>query len=279
MTSNEPQTTLVDKTADGITTVTINRSHRRNAIDGPTAKALTEALLEFENDSSQKVCILYGAHGTFCSGFDLYEVAKYGDAKAEYKGPIIDPQHHVNGRNIGPIGPSRMQIKKPIISAVSGYAVAGGLELSLIGDIRVAEEDAIFGVFCRRFGVPLIDGGTVRLQAIIGLGRALDMILTGRGVAAHEALQMGLANRVVPRGQSLAEATKIAKQLLTFPQSCMNADRTSCYYSAYNAKSFEDALSNEFENGVRIIAKESITGAAEFSRGIGRHGEIVTSRF
>ncbi|EJP65130.1 enoyl-CoA hydratase/isomerase family protein [Beauveria bassiana ARSEF 2860] len=279
MTSNEPQTTLVDKTADGITTITINRSHRRNAIDGPTAKALTDALLEFENDPSQKVCILYGAHGTFCSGFDLHEVAKYGDAKAEYKGPIIDPQHHVNGRNIGPIGPSRMQIKKPIISAVSGYAVAGGLELSLIGDIRVAEEDAIFGVFCRRFGVPLIDGGTVRLQAIIGLGRALDMILTGRGVAAHEALQMGLANRVVPRGQALAEATKIAKQLLTFPQSCMNADRTNCYYSAYNAKSFEDALSNEFENGVRIIAKESITGAAEFSRGIGRHGEIVTSRF
>ncbi|KGQ12507.1 putative enoyl-CoA hydratase [Beauveria bassiana D1-5] len=279
MTINEPQTTLVDKTADGITTITINRSHRRNAIDGPTAKALTDALLEFENDSSQKVCILYGAHGTFCSGFDLHEVAKYGDAKAEYKGPIIDPQHHVNGRNIGPIGPSRMQIKKPIISAVSGYAVAGGLELSLIGDIRVAEEDAIFGVFCRRFGVPLIDGGTVRLQAIIGLGKALDMVLTGRGVAAHEALQMGLANRVVPRGQSLAEATKIAKQLLAFPQSCMNADRSNCYYSAYNAKSFEDALSNEFENGVRIIAKESITGAAEFSRGIGRHGEIVTSRF
>lgn len=230
-------------------------------------------------DASQKVCILYGAHGTFCSGFDLHEVAKYGQAGEEYKGPIIDAQHHVDGRNIGPVGPSRMQVKKPIISAVAGYAVAGGLGLSLIGDIRVAEEDATFGVFCRRFGVPLIDGGTVRLQAIVGLGRALDMILTGRGVPAHEALQMGLANRVVPKGQALAEAIQIAKQLWVFPQNCMNFDRANCYYSAYSAKSFEDALSNEFENGVQIITKESVIGAAEFSGGAGRHGEAVTSKF
>lgn len=165
-----------------------------------------------------------------------------------------------------------MQIKKPVISAVSGHAVAGGLELSLIGDIRVAEEDAIFGVFCRRFGVPLIDGGTVRLQAVIGLGRALDMILTGRGVTANEALQMGLANRVVPNGQALAEAKKIAKQLLTFPQDCMNVDRANCYYSAYNASSFEDALRNEFEQGSKVITTESIKGAAKFSAGAGRHG-------
>ncbi len=197
----------------------------------------------------------------------------------EYKGPIIDPQHHVDGRNIGPVGPSRMQVKKPIISAVAGYAVAGGLELSLIGDIRVAEEDATFGVFRRRFGVPLIDGGTVRLQAIVGLGRAFDMILTGRGVPAHEALQMGLANRVVPKGQALAEATQIAKQLSAFPQSCMNVDRANCYYSAYSAKSFEDAINNEFENGVQIITKESVIGAAEFSGGAGRHGEAVTCEF
>ncbi|XWX00061.1 hypothetical protein V2A60_008077 [Cordyceps javanica] len=279
MTSNEPQTCLVDKTVDGITTITINRAHRRNAIDGPTARGLTSALLAFEQDASQKVCILYGAHGNFCSGFDLHEVAKYGQAGEEYRGPIIDPQHHVVGRNIGPIGPSRMQVKKPIISAVAGYAVAGGLELSLIGDVRVAEEDATFGVFCRRFGVPLIDGGTVRLQAIIGLGRALDMILTGRGVPAREALQIGLANRVVARGQALAEATRIAKQLLAFPQDCMNVDRASCYYAAYSAKSFEDALGNEFENGVQVITKESVRGAAEFSGGAGRHGETVASRF
>jgi len=165
-----------------------------------------------------------------------------------------------------------MQIRKPIISAVSGYAVAGGLELSLIGDIRVAEEDAIFGVFCGRFGVPHIDGGTARLQAIVGLGRALDMILTGRGVGAKEALAMGLANRVVPKGRALEEAQNIARQLVAFPQDCMNADRTSCYYAAYGALSFEDALSFEYDNGIKVITTESVKGAARFSTGVGRHG-------
>lgn len=274
MTDTEPQAVQVTKTPDGITTITISRPHRKNAIDGPTGKKLTDAFLAFEDDPSQKVCVFYGDHGTFCAGFDLHEVAKWDPSlKGEkYGGPIVDASHTVKGRNIGPIGPSRMQIKKPVISAVAGYAVAGGLELSLLGDIRVAEEDAIFGVFCRRFGVPLIDGGTVRLQAIIGLGRALDMILTGRGVSAREALQMGLANRVVPKGQALAEATKIAKQLLVFPQDCMNTDRTSCYYSAYNASSFEDALRNEFDNGIKVITTESVKGAAKFSAGAGRHG-------
>ncbi|KAI0468804.1 ClpP/crotonase-like domain-containing protein [Xylaria cf. heliscus] len=276
MADAEPQAVQVNKTADGITTITINRPHRRNAIDGPTGRKLTEAVIAFEDDPEQKVCVLYGDHGMFCAGFDLHEVAKYGAANTEYTGPIIDPAHHVQGRNIGPIGPSRMQVKKPIISAVAGYAVAGGLELSLIGDIRVAEEDAVFGVFCRRFGVPLIDGGTVRLQAIVGLGRALDMILTGRGVQAQEALQMGLANRVVPKGQALAEATKIAKQLLTFPQLCMNVDRANCYYSVFNASSFEDALNNEFENGIKVITTESIAGAAKFSGGAGRHGAFAS---
>ncbi|KAF2971751.1 hypothetical protein GQX73_g1850 [Xylaria multiplex] len=278
MTDTEPQAVQVSKTSDGITTITINRPHRRNAIDGLTGRKLTDALLAFEDDPDQKVCVFYGANGTFCAGFDLHTVAEYSSSNDRYKGPIIDAEHHVDGRNIGPIGLSRMQIKKPIISAVSGYAVAGGLELSLLGDIRVAEEDAVFGVFCRRFGVPLIDGGTVRLQAIIGLGRALDMILTGRGVPAEEALQIGLANRVVPKGQALAEATKIAKQLLTFPQRCMNVDRSNCYYSVYNAPSFEDALSNEFENGIKVIAAESIAGAAKFSGGAGRHGAFDFSK-
>ncbi len=269
---SEPDAVQVDCSLSGITTITINRKHRRNAVNGPTAKKLMDAFLAFEEDPSQKVCVFYGAHGIFCAGADLHEVANFGQTDKDYQGIRIGAHERVQGRNIGPMGPSRMQIKKPVISAVAGYAVAGGLELSLLGDIRVAEEDAIFGVFCRRFGVPLIDGGTVRLQAIVGLGRALDMILTGRGVSAQEALMMGLANRVVPKGKALEEAQNIAKLLLTFPQDCMNTDRTSCYYSAYNATSFEDALSNEYDNGTKVITTESVQGAAKFSAGAGRHG-------
>lgn len=270
----EPNAVLVSKTTDGITTITMNRAHRRNAIDGATGKKLTDALLDFENDPSQKVCVFYGANGTFSSGFDLHEVAKFSEQNPGYSGPRIAQNERVEGRNIGPIGPSRMQIRKPIISAVSGFAVAGGLELSLIGDIRVAEEDAIFGVFCRRWGVPLVDGGTVRLQAIVGLGRALDMILTGRGVGAKEAFAMGLANRVVPKGKALDEATRIARQLITFPQGCMNVDRTSCYYACYGASSFEDAMSFEYDHGLKVISSESVKGAAKFSSGAGRHGKF-----
>jgi enoyl-CoA hydratase/carnithine racemase len=271
---NEPDAVQVSKTPEGITTITINRPRRRNAIDGPSGKKLTDAFLAFENDPNQKVCVFYGANGTFCAGFDLHEVAKFEEHSPGYTGPRIGQTERVQGRNIGPIGPSRMQIQKPVISAVSGYAVAGGLELSLLGDIRVAEEDAVFGVFCRRWGVPLVDGGTVRLQAIVGIGRALDMILTGRGVGAQEALAMGLANRVVPKGKALEEATKIARQLVTFPQGCMNTDRASCYYAAYNAGSFEDALSFEYDNGIKVIDTESVKGAARFSAGAGRHGKF-----
>ncbi|KAH0436415.1 enoyl-CoA hydratase/isomerase [Colletotrichum camelliae] len=279
MADTEVNSVLVSKTPEGITTITINRPHRRNAIDGATGRKLTDAFLAFEQDDTQKVCVFNGSNGSFCAGFDLHEVATYHNPDGmDYKGPIIDESHRVDGRNIGPIGPSRMQIKKPVISAVSGHAVAGGLELSLLGDMRVAEEDAVFGVFCRRFGVPLIDGGTVRLQAIVGLGRALDMILTGRAVDAQEALQMGLANRVVPKGKALEEATKIAKQLLAFPQACMNTDRASCYYAAYNASSFEDALSREFDAGIKVISSESVKGAARFSKGAGRHGSFEESK-
>ncbi|OKL61586.1 hypothetical protein UA08_03265 [Talaromyces atroroseus] len=273
----EPDAVQVTKSTEGITTITINRSHRRNAIDGPTGRKLTDAFLEFENDDDQKVCVFYGANGTFCAGFDLHEVAKFGEHEAgEYTGPRIGQSERVEGRNIGPIGPSRMQIRKPVISAVSGYAVAGGLELSLLGDMRVAEEDAIFGVYSRRWGVPLIDGGTVRLQAIVGLGRAMDMILTGRGVGAQEALMMGLVNRIVPKGKALEEATKISLQLVKFPQGSMNSDRTSCYYAVYNASSFEDALRFEYDNGIKVISLESVEGAARFSAGAGRHGLIMT---
>jgi enoyl-CoA hydratase/carnithine racemase len=268
----EADTVTSTTTPNGITTILINRQHRRNAVNPDTAKKLYQKVIDFENDDSQKVCILAGANGTFCAGADLHEVASM--QQNEHERENLQP---VQGRNLAPMGPSRLQVKKPIIAAVSGYAVAGGLELSLIADMRVVEEEAVFGVFCRRWGVPLIDGGTVRLQAIVGLGRALDMILTGRSVDAKEALAMGLANRVVPKGQALEEATTIANQLLTFPQLCMNVDRKSCYYSAYNASSFEDAMRNEFQHGVEVVGVESVKGAAMFKDGKGRHGKFEES--
>lgn len=281
-TDKEPTAVQTTKTADGITTIALNRPHRRNAVDGPTAQKLTSAFLDFENDSTQKVCVFHGSNGTFCAGFDLHEVAKYdsrsddnpASSQSNHTEARISHHGRVQGRNIGPMGPSRMQITKPVIAAVSGFAVAGGLELSLLADMRVAEEDAVFGVFCRRWGVPLIDGGTVRLQAIIGLGRAMDMILTGRAVGAKEALAMGLANRVVAKGTAVEEAMGLARQLLTFPQGCMNVDRTSCYYAAYNAKSFEDALGFEYDHGIKVVEEESVKGAARFSAGAGRHGKF-----
>ena len=265
---NTKSTVLYTPTSEGIATIFINRPHRRNAVHPLTAKRLYEAVLAFEDDSSQKVCILTGCGGTFCAGADLHEISQMESSTPS------DPEHlqPVNGRNRAPMGPSRLQVKKPIIAAVAGYAVAGGLELSLIADMRVVEEDATFGVFCRRWGVPLIDGGNVRLPAIVGLGRALDMILTGRPVSAAEAHTMGLANRVVAKGKAVEEATTIARQLLTFPQLCMNLDRESCYYSTYNAASFEGAMKAEFEKGVKAVEAESISGAAKFSSGSGRHG-------
>jgi enoyl-CoA hydratase/carnithine racemase len=264
----EPEAVQYSTTSEGITTVTLNRTARRNAVDASTARKLRDAFLKYEADDTQKVCVFHGANGTFCAGADLQAFAKSSFGDATHFGPVQE-------RNIAPMGPSRMQIKKPVICAVSGYAVAGGLELSLIGDMRVVEEDATFGVFCRRFGVPLIDGGTVRLQAIIGLGRAMDMILTGRPVGAQEALSMGLANRVVPKGKAVEEAMKIARQLLAFPQLCMNKDRQSAYYAAYEAKSFEDAMEYEYANAVEVLGKESHQGAKRFASGEGRSGSFA----
>jgi enoyl-CoA hydratase/carnithine racemase len=266
---SEPDAVLSNKSTTGITTITLNRAQRRNAVDPHTAQKLYNAFVEFENDESQKVCVFNGANGTFCAGADLQEVAKRA-------GDLAETPHFgaVKGRNIGPMGPSRMRVAKPVICAVSGYAVAGGLELSLIGDMRIVEEDAVFGVFCRRFGVPLIDGGTVRLQAIVGFGRAMDMILTGRAVDAKEALMMGLANRVVPKGKALEEATKVAEQLVMFPQICMNRDRDSAYYAAFEAKSLEDALRFEFDNGFEVVAREGVEGARRFASGQGRSGKL-----
>ncbi|KAJ5483992.1 hypothetical protein N7539_005788 [Penicillium diatomitis] len=276
--SDHTERVLIDTTSNpSITILTINRPGRKNAVDPETAKQLYEAILAYESDSAQKICILTGAGGTFCAGADLHEVAKKNvnaNADADSQSSSAENLQPVDERNLGPMGPSRLIVQKPVIAAVSGYAVAGGLELSLLADMRVVEEDAIFGVFCRRWGVPLIDGGTVRLQAIVGLGRALDMILTGRPVGAHEALTMGLANRVVPKGQALQEALLIARQIITFPELCMNTDRRSAYYSAYEATSFQDALTREFNAGSQVISKEAIAGAAKFSKGSGRHGSF-----
>jgi enoyl-CoA hydratase/carnithine racemase len=278
----EPSSIQIQTTAEGITTVTINRPHRRNAVDGPTALKLFNAFTSFENDATQKICILHGSNGTFCAGADLQEVAKISepnntasssDSERSKSSQLLPVDGE--GKNPAPMGPSRMQLSKPLICAVSGHAVAGGLELSLLGDLRVVEEDAIFGVFCRRFGVPLIDGGTVRLQRIVGLGRAMDMILTGRPVSAQEALRMGLATRVVPKDYALDEAMKLAQDLLRFPSECMKADRRSVYHAAYQAKSFRDALAFEFGHGVPIVRRESVQGAARFTGGEGRHGKFA----
>jgi enoyl-CoA hydratase/carnithine racemase len=268
MSDPEPDAVRTVKNQDGITIITINRQHRKNAVDTRTAQKLYEAFRNFENDAGQKICVFHGDHGTFCAGADLHAISQIGPEDG------APPFQSVGDSDIGPMGPSRLQVRKPVIAAVSGYAVAGGLELSLLADMRVVEEDAVFGVFCRRWGVPLIDGGTVRLQAVVGLGRAMDLILTGRPVTSHEALAMGLANRVVPKGQALNEALTIAKQLLRFPWACMLADRASCYYSAYNAKSFDDALSNEFDNGIRVVQAEGVQGAARFHAGFGRGGSF-----
>ena len=264
--SEEPNSVLISKPSEGITVITINRPHRRNAVDAPTALKLFSAFNDFEQDATQKVAILTGSNDTFCAGFDLHTV---NSNKSE--------PHYNASSSIGPMGPSRMQLSKPLLCAVSGHAVAGGLELSLLGDLRIVEEDATFGVFCRRWGVPLIDGGTVRLQRIIGLGRALDLVLTGRAVSAQEAHSMGLANRVVPKGKALEEALKLAKELLQFPQLCMNLDRRSVYNAAYDARSFEEAMKFEFKHGIKAVEAEGAAGAARFSKGSGRHGSFGNS--
>ncbi|KAF2996274.1 hypothetical protein E8E13_004849 [Curvularia kusanoi] len=266
-TDEEPFAVGYIPTPTGITTISINRAARRNAVNPATAQKLYDAFLQFENDSTQKVCVFHGENGTFCAGADLQELASTGQTTR----PDLD---QVSNRNLGPMGPSRLQVKKPVICAVAGYAVAGGLELSLLGDMRIVEEDAVFGVFCRRFGVPLIDGGTVRLQAIVGLGRAMDMILTGRAVSAQEALSMGLANRVVQKGKAVEEAMRVAEMLVKFPQACMNRDRDSCYFAAYEARSFENALDYEYSRGIGIVKEEGLDGAKRFTAGQGRAGKL-----
>lgn len=244
--------------------VTIDRPESRNAIDGPTANALAEAWRDFDQDDTAKVGVLTGANGTFCSGADLKAVSAGA-------GNRLDPPPAD-----APLGCTRMLLSKPVLAAVEGYAVAGGLELALWCDLRVAADDAVFGVYCRRWGVPLVDGGTIRLPRLVGHSHALDMILTGRGVSGEEAKTMGLANRLTAPGHALPAATELAHQIAAFPQLCLRNDRTSSYQQW--GRTLDDALANEYELGLAVIQSgETREGATRFAQGEGRHGSGVAS--
>jgi len=244
-----------------VTTVVLARPEVRNAVDGPTAAALADAFRDFEADPDARAAVLWGEGGSFCAGADLKAVAE---------GERANP---VRAEGDGPMGPSRLWLSKPVVAAVAGHAVAGGLELALWCDLRVAEQSAIFGVFCRRWGVPLIDGGTVRLPRTVGMGRALDLILTGRPVDAEEALRIGLADRVVPEGRARPEAEALARTLAAFPQRCLRSDRRSVYEQA--GLGLEEAMRREFALGADTLGSgESREGAGRFARGAGRHGSF-----
>lgn len=253
-----------------VTTVINERPDARNAVDPATADALAAAFEAFNRDPDAKVAVFFGSHGTFCAGWDL----KYGaslagkDVRAELAldfpaGDASPPR--------GPMGPSRLELDKPVIGAIAGAAVAGGMELALWCDMRVMEEDAFFGVYCRRWGVPLVDGGTVRLPRIVGMGRAMDLILTGRKVEAAEALRIGLADRVVPRGRAREEAEKLAHEIARFPQGAVRADRRSAYET--HGLPVREALKLEWRNGMPTMA-EAVSGAGRFAAGKGRHGDF-----
>ena len=243
-----------------VVVVTINRPAVRNAVDGPTAGALAEAFRAFDRDDALAVAVLTGAEGTFCAGADLKAVARGGGNPVDAEGD-------------GPMGPTRFLLGKPVIAAVEGHAVAGGLELALWCDLRIAAADAVFGVYCRRFGVPLVDLGTVRLPRLIGHSHAMDLILTGRGVSGEEALRMGLANRLVAPGQALDASIALAHQLARFPQRCLRSDRLSAYEQW--SLGYEEAWRNELKRGLEVIAAgETAQGAARFARGAGRHGRF-----
>lgn len=251
---------LIVEQEDQITIIQINRPERRNAVDAPTAAALADAFTAFDANKDSRVAILTGAGGTFCAGADLKGVS-------EGKG------NRVTNEGDGPMGPTRMLLSKPVIAAVEGYAVAGGLELAIWCDLRVAAEDAVFGVFCRRWGVPLVDGGTVRLSRMLGHSHALDMILTGRAVSGEEARLMGLANRLVEKGEALSESKNLARQLCQFPQLCMRSDRLSSYQQW--DLNLDSAIQNETRLGLEVIKSgETREGAQRFANGEGRHGQF-----
>jgi enoyl-CoA hydratase len=256
---NDSNTVLYDRQPP-VAVVPINRPEVRNAVDRPTAAALADAFRSFDQDDDLAVAVLTGATGTFCAGADLKAVTSG-------RGNRVTPDGD------GPMGPTRMMLGKPVIAAVEGHAVAGGLELALWCDMRVAARDATFGVYCRRWGVPLIDGGTVRLPRLIGHSRALDLMLTGRGVQGDEAHEMGLANRVVESGRALEHAIELAHQIAAFPQGCLRSDRQSSYEQW--GLSLPEAMARETELGSAVIASgETAQGAARFAAGAGRHGQF-----
>lgn len=256
---------------DTVTLVTLDRPDVRNAVDADTARALYEAFVAFDADPQARVAVFHGAHGHFCAGWDLQAGARAAQQSPASAAQLLaalefDP---AQPQPAAPMGPTRLLLSKPVVAAVSGAAVAGGMELALWCDMRVMEQDAYFGVYCRRFGVPLIDGGTVRLPRLVGMGHALDLILTGRKVEAAEALQMGLCNRVVPAGAGLDAALELARQLAAFPQATMLADRRSAY-AQWNLP-LPQALHQEWERGKQCIG-EGLQGAQRFASGAGRHG-------
>ncbi len=243
-----------------VTTVIIDNPKVKNAIDRKNASSLANAFREFKQDENARVAVLWGANGIFCSGANLKAIVMGNGNRIEKKGD-------------GPMGSTRMVLSKPVIAAVAGYAVAGGLELALWCDLRVVEKNAVFGVFSRRFGVPLIDGGTVRLPRLIGLSNALDMIITGRPITAKEAFRMGLANRVVDVDKSREDAEKLAREIATFPQTCLREDRLSVYEQF--GLNLKDALANEFEHGLKTLAsQEHLKGSQVFMDGKGKHGKF-----
>lgn len=261
--SSETASTVRSERRGRVMVVTIDRSGSRNAVDGPTADALLDAFVAFDADDSTDAAVLTGAGGTFCSGADLKAVGSG-------RGNRIDEDM----ARPGPLGCTRLQLQKPVVAAVEGHAVAGGLELALWCDLRVAAEDAVFGVYCRRWGVPLVDGGTVRLPRLIGQSRALDMILTGRGVSGEEALAFGLANRLCAPGDALDEAVRLAGNLASFPQLCLRHDRASALEQW--GMPLADALANEVRHGlVPVRVGETQAGAGRFAAGEGRHGRGV----
>jgi enoyl-CoA hydratase len=257
---SEQPMTVHTSTRGPVTIVTIERPEVRNAVDGPTAAALADAFRRFEADGDASVAVLTGAHGTFCSGADLTGIS-------DGRGNRVEADVRLDG----PMGPTRMLLSKPVIAAVEGYAVAGGLELALWCDLRVAATDAVFGVYCRRWGVPLIDGGTIRLPRLIGQSHANDLILTGRGVSGDEAVRMGLVNRSVAPGTALDAAVALAEDLAALPQRCLRSDRSSSYEQW--GMDIEAALRNETRLGLATInSGETLEGAMRFAAGAGRHG-------
>jgi len=264
----EPESPVLVEKMEGlhIMTIGINRPDKRNCVNTETAEHLKMAFHEFETDENMYCAVLHGLGGNFCAGYDLEELSELEEDLANKIAEILMDQ--------GPMGPTKMQISKPVIAAVNGFCVAGGLELAIMCDLRVVEDNCKLGFLNRRFGVPLIDGGTVRLPELIGLSRAMDLILTGRLLEPKEALECGLANRVVSTGTAFGQAVNLAKEIVKFPQECLRADRESALHATFSAKNIDEAMSFESENSAQVLTTEAIIGAKKFTAGLGRSGKF-----